>query len=160
MSEVKITKKQEIKGSLNLKEMILDWNDEPVKNYNKIEPFKKDQKTGQMVQKTREEMDKEAPIYTIGEILAGALMHGCTPGSPSESAQLNRLAKTVQNKITTNKGIWDIDMNTIDTILKFLSFMDKEKSATGAQLTLGAVVDKLELARFEIQKEQNKRDLE
>ena len=145
-----------IKTKLQLKDPIIDEHDEPVKNFNKVDPLKKDMKTGQLVQKTQDEILKEAPIYTRGEILAGILMNGIQPSNVSEASMLNRLSHKVSNAMAKGKGEMEVDEATID---QFLKLLDKAQMKPGAQLTLGDVVVMLEQGKEAIIRETAKQDL-
>ncbi len=149
--------KEIIRAKLQLKDPIIDEHDKPLKNFSNIDPFKKDMKSGQLVQKTQKEIESEATsVYTHGEILVGILMNGISPSNVSEAAMLNRFAKKISNVMARAKGEWEVDEEIIDQLIKLVG---KAEMKPGVQLTLGAVADMLEQAKETIVREQAKRDL-
>src|SRR5579863_5312951 len=127
----------DIETILRLKEVVTFANGEPMKDVGKVKVRTKTDTTGKLIPKTEEDILKEAPELTRGELLAGILMNTIKGANGEELATLNRLSKSVFNTMKKDKGEMKVSEEKLTNMIKFVESVD---ITPGMQLTHGDVL--------------------
>ena len=122
--------------TLDLKTPVTDFDDEPIKDINSVK-VRTVQRDGKTVDKTVDELEKEAPILTYGKVLYNLLQYQATPSDSKQSASLHRYAVTIKNILNKNKGVWDAKPEDIQAVINLLDLVQMDR---GSQTSQGAVI--------------------
>ena len=126
---------------LELKTPVKDFDDNEIKDINSVKVRTKKDGDGKMVNKTLEELEKEAPVLTYGKVLFNLLQYQATPTDSKQSASLNRYAVLIKNKLNKEKGTWEASDDEIRDLYNLLDLVPLEQ---GSQSSQGAVIVFLE----------------
>jgi hypothetical protein len=141
---------------LKLKDPVLNIEEEPLKNNERVKEKMKDDGRGNKIPKTPEEMEKEAPNLLRGELLSGMLINGCKPKDKEQAAKIKRLATKIRNVTLKGKGDWEINENELKELEELFSLVPI--NTPDANMTIGEIQIMLEEAKkalFLKQQEKN-----
>lgn len=133
---------------LKLRAPVLNIEDEPLKNVEKLKEKFKDDGKGNQIQKTPQEMEKDAPNLMRGELLSGMLINGSKPTTKEQAAMIKRLATKIRNKTKTGSGEWEISEHELKNLEEVFALVPI--STPDANMTIGDIQMMLEDARDEL----------
>ena len=148
--------KDEATVILKLKDPVLNIEEEPLKNIEKVKDKTKDDGRGNRIPKTPDEIEKEAPNLLRGELLSGMLINGCKPKDKEQAARIKRLATKIRNITLKGKGDWEVNEKELLEVEELFALVPI--NTPDANMTIGDVQIMIEEAKKQLflkQQEKN-----
>lgn len=122
---------------LHLKEPVLNIEEQPLKNVEKVKEKMKEDGRGNKIPKTPDELEKEAPPLLRGELLSGMLINGAKPKDKEQAALIKRLSTKIRNKTSKSDGDWEVTEKELLEIEEIFSLVPV--NIPDANMTIGDI---------------------